>query len=49
MMYPRNQIKLLDKHEKGCHGCGGRGWVSVNGNARTCPVCLGKGTLVKET
>jgi len=26
-----------------CHGCGGRGWVPVNGRAQICPVCLGDG------
>jgi len=31
--------------ETTCHGCGGRGWVPVNGNAVVCPVCNGAGKI----
>lgn len=28
-----------------CHGCFGRGWVTVDGKAQTCPICGGRGRL----
>lgn len=26
-----------------CHGCGGKGWVAVDGKPHLCPVCGGRG------
>jgi len=31
-----------------CHGCGGRGWVPVDGRAVICPVCGGSGVVRKD-
>jgi len=28
---------------KTCHGCDGKGWVTVSGQAQKCPVCGGSG------
>ena len=28
-----------------CHGCGGKGWVPVDGKAQICPICHGRGKL----
>ena len=33
------------KAMKSCHGCGGKGWVPVEGEARICPVCRGSGKV----
>ena len=31
-----------------CHGCGGKGWVSVDGRAVLCPICGGSGVVRKD-
>jgi len=31
-----------------CHGCGGKGWVPVDGKAVLCPVCGGTGKLPRR-
>ena len=30
-----------------CHGCGGRGWVETKKGAEICPICGGKGYIIK--
>ena len=31
-----------------CHGCGGKGWVEVDGRAQICPVCGGSGVVPSD-
>ncbi|GEM_PF-2593286 len=32
-----------------CHGCEGKGWIETkDGQVKTCPVCGGSGTIIKE-
>lgn len=28
-----------------CHGCGGKGWVVVDGKPHVCPICRGAGRI----
>lgn len=31
-----------------CHGCQGRGWVTVGRRAVSCPICKGKGYVASD-
>jgi len=50
--YPQNHMitypnytgdPIYPYYPSGCHGCGGKGWVPVDGKAVICPICSGSG------
>jgi len=45
MVSKQNSWLNLKPGEKVCHGCGGKGWVPIDGRPHICPVCRGKGKL----
>ncbi len=40
------ETKTVNIVKQGCHGCDGKGWISVGDKAQICPLCDGTGVFI---